>query len=135
MAVELRANTTGQSDRAADARQCQIAHEASKTPDSLPKPVTAGRLCSACPIFGRNTPVSYFDPEPLYTPQQVADRYGCKSLGSLANARSLGHGPRWLRLPNGRVRYPLSDLLAWEQASTRPPTPAADAASGVAKAA
>lgn len=34
------------------------------------------------------------------------------SLSTLANLRSAGEGPRWVK-PKGRVRYPRADLIAW----------------------
>lgn len=59
--------------------------------------------------------------EPLFTARQVAERYSF-TTDSLINARSQGRGPRWIKLPNGRIRYRLSDLIAWEQTSAGPAT-------------
>ena len=38
------------------------------------------------------------------------------SVGSLANLRSAGQGPRWVK-PRGRVRYPKADLIDWMERS------------------
>nr|CUV26855.1 conserved protein of unknown function [Ralstonia solanacearum] len=52
------------------------------------------------------------------TPQQVSDRYaGRISPRTLANWRSAGTGPRFLRL-GGRILYALNDLAAWEARHT-----------------
>lgn len=45
-------------------------------------------------------------------PGQVQDRFGI-ATGTLANWRSLGKGPNAVRLPNGRIRYRLADVIAW----------------------
>jgi hypothetical protein len=39
------------------------------------------------------------------------------SPGTLANWRSLGKGPPYIKL-GGRVRYPLDALAAWEKENT-----------------
>ena len=54
-------------------------------------------------------------PEPnLLTDAQLAVRWQL-SRGTLANQRSQGRGPAYLKLA-GRVRYRLSDIEAYEQA-------------------
>jgi hypothetical protein len=54
-------------------------------------------------------------PEPdLLTDAQLAVRWQL-SRGTLANQRSQGRGPAYLKL-DGRVRYRLSDIEAYEQA-------------------
>jgi hypothetical protein len=53
---------------------------------------------------------------PLFTPEDVAARYGY-TTGGLANARAKGTGPRWIKLGNGQIRYPLTALLNWEQSA------------------
>jgi hypothetical protein len=62
-------------------------------------------------------------PEPnLLTDAQLAVRWQL-SRGTLANQRSQGRGPAYLKLA-GRVRYRLSEIEAYEQAAfvTREPT-------------
>lgn len=49
------------------------------------------------------------------TPAALAQRWGC-STASLANRRSLGMGPAYVK-PVGRVVYLLSDIEAYELAS------------------
>ncbi|MGA3887658.1 helix-turn-helix domain-containing protein [Ralstonia nicotianae] len=52
------------------------------------------------------------------TPQEVSQRYGGRiSPRTLANWRSAGTGPRFLRL-GGRILYALNDLAAWEARRT-----------------
>jgi hypothetical protein len=51
----------------------------------------------------------------LLTAAQVAERWSC-SQGHLANMRSAGVGPIYLKL-GGSVRYRVSDLLAYETAA------------------
>jgi hypothetical protein len=54
----------------------------------------------------------------LLTPGQLALRWrGTISLGTLANWRSLGKGPPFLKL-GGRVRYPVDGLVAYEKQNT-----------------
>ncbi len=49
------------------------------------------------------------------TPQELVDRYrNTISLGTLANWRSSGRGPEFVRL-GGRVVYRVEDVLAWEK--------------------
>lgn len=55
----------------------------------------------------------------LLTPRQVAKRSN-SSLGTLANWRAKGYGPRWIYW--GRVvRYRLGDVVLWELAHVREP--------------
>jgi DNA-binding transcriptional MerR regulator len=52
------------------------------------------------------------------TPAEVAERYqGKVTVRTLANWRSTGISPPYTKL-NGRVLYPLEDLLAWEARRT-----------------
>lgn len=52
------------------------------------------------------------------TPEQVCERWGNRiAVRTLANWRSAGSGPRFSRL-GGRVLYPLSDLVQWEERRT-----------------
>lgn len=46
------------------------------------------------------------------TPQALAARWNI-STGHLANLRSKGHGPAWIK-PVGRVLYRLADVLDYE---------------------
>lgn len=55
----------------------------------------------------------------LLSPADVASRYGYR-VSSLANARHLGTGPRFVKLGNGAIRYRLRDVLEWELGSARP---------------
>ena len=51
--------------------------------------------------------------EPLLTTQEATDYYRLRD-GCLERHRWAGTGPHFVRLgPNGRVRYPPSDLDAW----------------------
>ena len=50
----------------------------------------------------------------LFTARELADRWNC-SVGHLANLRSAGLGPAYLKIGTA-VRYRVSDLLAYEQA-------------------
>ena len=49
---------------------------------------------------------------PLLTPEQVSEELSLP-LQTLANMRHLGTGPRFVKLPNRKVRYFLSDVQAW----------------------
>jgi hypothetical protein len=50
----------------------------------------------------------------LLTARELAERWGC-SVGHLANLRSAGLGPAYLKIGTS-VRYRVSDLLSYEQA-------------------
>jgi hypothetical protein len=50
----------------------------------------------------------------LLTARDLAERWGC-SVGHLANLRSAGLGPGYLKIGTS-VRYRVCDLLAYEQA-------------------
>lgn len=52
----------------------------------------------------------------VLTPQELAERWG-GSVGvrTLANWRSVGKGPRYMKL-GGRVAYEVSVIEAWERA-------------------
>jgi hypothetical protein len=45
-------------------------------------------------------------------PEELAARWNV-SVGALANRRSNGQGPAWLK-PMGRVLYRVSDIETWE---------------------
>jgi hypothetical protein len=51
--------------------------------------------------------------EALLTAEQLAERWQIK-VASLANQRSRGVGPRFVRLPSGRVLYPWSAVADYE---------------------
>ena len=52
------------------------------------------------------------------TPDELAARYRNKiSVRTLANWRSRGDGPKFLRT-GGRILYPLAHVLAWEDQRT-----------------
>ncbi len=52
------------------------------------------------------------------TPADVVKRYnGQLSLGTLANWRCQGAGPKYLKL-GGKIFYPANELEAWENART-----------------
>lgn len=51
------------------------------------------------------------------TPEQLAERLTIP-IGTLANWRCAGRGPRFTKL-EGRVRYLLDDVLAWEAGARR----------------
>lgn len=62
------------------------------------------------------------DAGPLLTPSDLAERWSC-STGWLANLRSAGSGPPFAKV-GSLVRYPLADVLAYEQAGrVEPVTP------------
>ncbi|AKU16588.1 hypothetical protein [Luteipulveratus mongoliensis] len=50
-------------------------------------------------------------------PADLATRWAC-SVATLANRRSAGNGPTYLRI-GGRVVYRLADVLAYETANAR----------------
>lgn len=53
----------------------------------------------------------------LLTTAEVSERYGGKiSTRTLANWRSQGKGPKFLKL-QGKVLYPLDEIVAWENNS------------------
>lgn len=55
-----------------------------------------------------------WSPEPLWTPAQLAAFLGGGySVKTLANKRSAGKGPRFVRLEGGAVRYDPADVRAW----------------------
>jgi len=56
------------------------------------------------------------DPDQRYlTPRAVSQRLGgAISIKTLRNWRSMGKGPRWVRIANRPV-YPLEDLERWER--------------------
>ncbi len=56
--------------------------------------------------------------ERLWTPEELAQRYGV-ALGTLKNWRSLGIGPRAIKVGRN-ARYPQSEVALWE--ATRPRT-------------
>jgi hypothetical protein len=60
------------------------------------------------------------DPEDLFTPKQVAEiiQY---STQWLAQARSNGYGPPFVRISATMVRYRRRDLLAWLRSLTETP--------------
>lgn len=53
------------------------------------------------------------------TPEDLAARYRGMSPKTLANWRSQGKGPPWIKT-EGRVYYALSDVVAWERSRRRP---------------
>lgn len=54
-------------------------------------------------------------------PDELAARWrGAISEKTLANWRSIGYGPKYLKLGN-RVVYPLADIERWETAQSRSP--------------
>lgn len=48
----------------------------------------------------------------LLTPKELAARWDC-SVGHLANMRSAGVGPNYLKL--GGIRYRIAEVLAYEE--------------------
>ncbi|MDP2619869.1 MAG: helix-turn-helix domain-containing protein [Hyphomicrobiales bacterium] len=52
------------------------------------------------------------------TTKEVAERLRCTEQG-LANQRSQGRGPRYIKLPNSRVLYPESEIFAYEMGVAR----------------
>jgi hypothetical protein len=47
------------------------------------------------------------------TPTELAARWGGMSVRSLANMRSRGEGPTWMK-PTGRILYPLAAIEDYE---------------------
>lgn len=65
-----------------------------------------------------NSPVTVaLGDDPLFTPKSVASRHGI-SVQTLANMRSAGRGPHFVKTPYG-VRYRLSALAEWERTTFR----------------
>ena len=52
------------------------------------------------------------------TPQQVADRYGVVTVRTLANWRSIGQGPNYIKI-GGRVMYSVECVAEWEKTRKR----------------
>lgn len=52
----------------------------------------------------------------LLTPKELAERWDC-TVGHLANMRSAGVGPTYLKL-GATIRYRVSDLLDYEEIHT-----------------
>lgn len=57
--------------------------------------------------------------EPYLTPEALAERWSC-TKGWLANMRSAGVGPRYLKIGRS-VRYRVADIRAFEAANTVEP--------------
>ncbi|CDO36016.1 conserved hypothetical protein [Novosphingobium sp. KN65.2] len=58
--------------------------------------------------------------EKLLSPHELVERWcGTFCLGTLANWRSKGVGPTYMKL-RGRVVYPLTKIEAWEAENTHP---------------
>jgi hypothetical protein len=55
------------------------------------------------------------DPPSLLTPDELAGRWSC-AKGSLANMRSAGRGPAFVKVGTN-VRYAMDDILAYEAAA------------------
>jgi hypothetical protein len=55
----------------------------------------------------------------LMTPVALSERWGV-SVGHLANLRSEGRGPTWLKI-GGRIAYRVRDVAAYEEASVVSP--------------
>jgi len=51
------------------------------------------------------------------TARELAERLRV-SAKTVANWRTLRQGPAYVRLGNGRVRYPLEEIESWEHAET-----------------
>ena len=65
------------------------------------------------------SPASQPPDQHLITPAQLAIRWGL-SLNTLSQWRAAGTGPAYLRLGDGerpRIRYRMSDILAYERRS------------------
>ena len=54
----------------------------------------------------------------FFTPQQVVARYGVVTVRTLANWRSIGQGPDYIKI-GGRVMYPAESVFSWEQTRKR----------------
>jgi hypothetical protein len=65
--------------------------------------------------------------ERFLTTDELADRWRCSSRQTLANMRSRGHGPRYVRI-GGRVLYPWSAVAEYEANGFRDPGATAAAA-------
>lgn len=63
----------------------------------------------------------------LLSPADLAARWGI-SRNTLANQRSRGEGPRFVRFPSGRIRYPWSAIAAYEAGLDVPIRPALESA-------
>ena len=82
-------------------------------------PRTSAAQEASVPSYDDASPEAVHD---LLTDAQLAARWQL-SRGTLANQRSQGRGPAYLKLA-GRVRYRLSDIEAYEQAGFVSPEPA-----------
>ena len=63
------------------------------------------------------TPI--FD-SPLLTPEEVSEALQLP-VATLANMRGRGAGPKYIKLPNRKVRYLLTDVQAWALGATIDP--------------
>lgn len=57
------------------------------------------------------------DRQSLFTPEELSQRWG-KSLSTLANMRSAGTGPQYIKLGK-TIRYRRGDVVAYEQQHVR----------------
>ncbi|MFM2090724.1 MAG: Achromobacter phage Mano, partial [Planctomycetota bacterium] len=65
------------------------------------------------------------EPSEYLTPGELVARWKNQiGLGTLANWRSLGNGPKYLKL-GGRILYPRTAVEAWEAENHREPQKAA----------
>jgi hypothetical protein len=78
---------------------------------NAPRKRTSAARTASVPSYDDASPEAVHD---LLTDAQLAARWQL-SRGTLANQRSQGRGPAYLKLA-GRVRYRLSDIEAYEQA-------------------
>lgn len=62
------------------------------------------------------------EPPAYLRPDALAERWATTTK-TLANWRSLGKGPAFVKI-GGAVRYPLTDVLAYENANYVPPVSA-----------
>jgi hypothetical protein len=73
-------------------------------------------------MWHRWNPDGSFDAliEPFLRPREAADWLQMKKA-RLTALRRAGQGPRVTRLPDGRIRYAVSDLIIWQ--NNQPPSP------------
>ena len=56
----------------------------------------------------------------VYLTTKDAARVVTLSHRTLEGMRSRGDGPRFIRLPNGRIRYRKQDLIVWMEQHSEP---------------
>jgi hypothetical protein len=76
------------------------------------------RITEESPTKDRRSSLNKNTFSPLWSSEALSARWGC-SVGTLANRRSAGLGPEWVRIPGVGVRYTEAAILAHEATGER----------------